>query len=247
MNTIDSWINAFYLFLQSLGYPHPAHSAVVHLPIGLIFGAFVLGWIALLFRRQNPARAAWFAIIVAFVVFFPVALLGLMDWQHFYGGAWLLPIKVKLYLAAFLLVLLVATLALGRQGHRAALVPLYTLCFLTVIGLGYFGGQLIYGGRMPPPPPPQFQEGAQIFRGHCSACHPNGDNAIEFNMPLKTSDRLDSLHSFVSWIRDPKSPMPTFGPQKISKKKAEELYRYIIHTWGKPGEQEHHATHEEGD
>ena len=38
-------------------------------------------------------------MILAFLGLFPTVLAGYVDWQHFYGGTWLFPIKMKMLLA----------------------------------------------------------------------------------------------------------------------------------------------------
>ena len=98
-----------------------------------------------------------------------------MDWQHFYAGAWLFPIIMKLWLAGLLLVLLTAAVVLGRRkgGNPAGLMQLYALALVTVGAIGYFGGELVYG-RQPAPRPvadPQVQQGAELFAQNCAFCH----------------------------------------------------------------------------
>lgn len=233
---IDSWINAFYNALNHIGYSHPIHPALVHMPIGLVTGALIFAFAALWVKGPQVALAARYCTIVALLFYFPTVLLGLMDWQHFLHGAWLFPIKMKMILAGILLVLLSITLFLNyRLGAQSkVLLPFYILAFCTVVGLGYFGGQLVYGAKAQPAAN-SYKAGELVFSSHCSGCHPHGGNVIKPNRPVKNSDKLVDFKTFLSWIRAPKAPMPAFPSSSISDKSAHELYQYIVHVINKPG------------
>jgi uncharacterized membrane protein len=227
---IDQWINAFYRFVNGLGYHHPLHPALVHMPIGLVIGAFVFAWTALLFKRQPLALSARYCIMLAFLFWFPVVLFGFTDWWHLYHGAWLLPITVKLVLSGILVILLAAGLFLGSKGREGSrgLLAIYSLCLLTVIGLGYFGAQLVYTNKAQAAPE-QYKAGERLFQAKCSVCHPRGGNVIKPDKPLINAPAIKELKTFVVLIRRPVAPMPAFGPSDISDQQADELYRYIVH------------------
>ncbi len=137
---------ALYGFLRSVGYTHPLHPALVHMPIGLVVGALVFSFAAPFFHKPRLERAAYYCLVLAFLFLFPTILLGYMDWQHFFAGGWIFYIKMKMALAAVLLVLVVLGLVLGRRAGTAtkSLMTVYGLAFLTVVALGYYGGQLVY-------------------------------------------------------------------------------------------------------
>lgn len=223
-----------YEFLAKLGYSHPIHPTEVHMPIGLVVASLVFIYIAVIFRRHNLEQTVRHCIVLAFIWIFPTMLFGYMDWQHFYAGAWLFPIKVKLATAAVLTVLLLFAVIIGHQKGPAskAAVTLYTLCFLAVVVLGYFGGQLVYGIKGSSASA-TYGAGGKIFKTNCSACHPKGANVIMPNLPLKGSAKLDQFKTFLAFVRDPKlpdgkpGPMPVFPPSKISDSEANELYEYI--------------------
>ena len=225
-----------YEFLAKLGYSHPIHPTEVHMPIGLVVASLVFIYIAVIFRRHNLEQTVRHCIILAFIWIFPTMLFGYMDWLHFYGGAWVFPIKVKLATAAVLAVLLLlAVIVAHKKGPASKIaVTIYTLCFLAVVVLGYFGGQLVYGGKASTASA-QSAAGRKIFTANCSACHPNGANVIMPNLPLKGSSKLDRFETFIAFVRDPKlpdgktGPMPSFPPPKISDSQAIELYEYIVH------------------
>jgi uncharacterized membrane protein len=107
--------NSVYEFLNSLGYPHPIHPTEVHMPIGLVVGGLIFSVTAILFRRERLAMTPRHCILLAFIWVFPTMLLGYMDWQHFYGGAWLYPIKVKLTVAPLLTLVLFLAILLVLQ------------------------------------------------------------------------------------------------------------------------------------
>ena len=85
------------------------------MPIGLVTGALVLGFVAWFFRRPSLWQAARYCLILALIFLIPTALLGYMDWQYYYAGAWLFYIKMKLILAGVLLVLLSIGLIVTRK------------------------------------------------------------------------------------------------------------------------------------
>jgi uncharacterized membrane protein len=234
---VDSWIESFYRFVRGLGYPHPIHPALVHMSIGLVTGAFVFAWVASLFGRPAVARSARNCTILALLFWFPVVLFGLMDWQHFLKGVWFFPIKMKLILAAVLFVLVLIGLFLGskgREGTRGLLV-VYTLSFFTVVGLGYFGGQLVYT-NVAQPAPQSYRAGERIFQQLCSRCHPHGGNVIKPQTPIINSTKLKDLATFKGQIRHPLPPMPAFSPAQVSDRQADELYQYIVHVLEKQNE-----------
>jgi len=226
--------NFVYKFLTGLGYTHPIHPTEVHMPIGLVVGAFIFAWTALLFRRPKLAQTARHCVTLAFIWVFPTMLLGIMDWQHYYAGAMLFPIKMKLIFAPALLILLVAAVILGfkKGAESKAVLAIYCLCFVTVVILGYFGGQLVYGTKGPAPPA-DVKAGAKVFSANCKGCHPNGGNIIKPNLPLRSAPQLADFKSFEGFIRDPKMPdgsagvMPAFTQAKISDQQAKQLYDYI--------------------
>lgn len=227
--------DSFYQFLQRLGYPHPIHPTEVHIPIGTVIAAVLLGYTALLLRRPKLAQCARNCILIALVFLFPTVLFGFMDWQHFYLGAWLFPIKVKLFLASVLLILLTIALFLGYKlgAESKAVLAVYTLSFCVVVALGYYGGELVYGGRTPKAAP-EFRLGEKIFDSNCSGCHPGGGNAFVPKMTLRSSPELENFEAFLAYIRDPRMPdgsrgiMPPFSETRISDKMANELYQYIV-------------------
>jgi mono/diheme cytochrome c family protein len=223
-----------YQLLAKMGYTHPIHVPLTHMPTGLVTGAFLLAAAAFLARRPVFAYSARHCVILAFVFLFPTVLLGYLDWQNYYAGAWIFPIRMKLLLAGVLLILLTIAIILGRGAKAESKVTLilYACCFVTVTGLGYFGGQLVFAGRAQVSPE-RLQAGAKLFATNCQPCHPDGGNVLNPNLPLKSSLRLTDFNTFLSHTRNPTRPdggqalMPPFPASKISDQEQKELYEYI--------------------
>lgn len=228
-------LNAFYDFLSRMGYHHPVHPTEVHMPIGLVVGAFVFALVLIVLRRRNLVLTPRHCIILAFIWIFPTILFGIMDWQHFYGGAWVQPIKVKMVTAPTLTVLLALSIFLGRKFGAASpkVLPVYFLCVLCVVVLGYYGGQLTLGNRTVSGPA-EYKPGENIYSVYCTTCHPSGGNTIDPSKPLLHSPLLQNLEIFKIWIRHPGKPMPAFASTEISDKQAEALYAYIQNVLNKP-------------
>lgn len=237
METFDQMANAFYRILgQQAEYPHPVHPAMVHMPIGLIAGAFIFLVIVLLFwgfyarsvRLVLFARAAYIMAGLAFLFWFITVFFGFMDWRHWFGGAWLFPFKVKMGLAGALFFLLIMILVLGRGGEDRwkITLPFYTLAVLAIVGLGYYGGQLTYMGRTPKAPE-AYKAGEWQYHQHCATCHPDGGNTIQTNKLLIRSPLTGDFKIFEGWIRNPAPPMPAFSEAIITQQDAHDLYQYI--------------------
>ncbi len=232
---IQGMARAIYGTLEALHYPHPLHPQLTHITIGLVFGAFLFGLLSLVFRHQAMRGAATYSAAAAFASLFATAALGYLDWQHFFAGGRLQPVMIKLILAGALLLLLAAALVAtaGRTGYATLpAVALYTLCMCAVIGLGYFGGLLVYAGKTPPGGP-ALAAGERLFRGNCSGCHPYGTNIVAPGLPVRGSDKLDDFSAFLQWIRNPRladgrrGVMPPFATSRIADSEAKALFDYL--------------------
>jgi uncharacterized membrane protein len=232
--------NFVYEFLARIGYTHPIHPTEVHMPIGLVVGAVVFAYVAAIFKHRKLEQTARYCIILAFIWIFPTMLFGYMDWQHFYSGAWLFPIKAKITLAVILAALLLIAIFVGHKkgADSKAGLTVYSLSFLVIVAIGYYGGELTYGSQARPAPA-EYMTGEKVFAATCSACHPKGGNAIITNLPLVGSPKLASFDTFLAFVRNPKlpdgksGPMPPILPSKVSDKEATELYNYITNELAK--------------
>ena len=217
-------IESIYQTMVKIGYSHPLHPPVTHLPAGLIIGAFVFALIAWIFNRKNLAQSARHCFILALLMAVPTVLLGLMDWQHRFGGAYLFEIKMKLVLAGILLlVLLMAVVYTALSGtFTKSVVALYALCLVAVIGLGYFGGELVFGTQTSAAAETAVPaaEGALVFKQNCSGCHHSDSTANKVGPGLKGIFKLDTFpvsgaavsdENFRKLLKTPYRKMPPFG------------------------------------
>jgi uncharacterized membrane protein len=222
-------IDLFYQLLDKIGYTHPVHPPLTHIPMGLIIGAFIFALVALLFRRTIlPSMAYRRIILLALIFTFPMALFGYTDWQHFYDGDWLFPIKMKLILTGALIVLLFIGVIFGRkkETETKSSLAIYTLCFLVIAALGYFGGQLVFEGEgRPEKVPIRFLVGEKLFAANCNDCHPRAGDII--NAP-----QLVDFKKFLALLRNPPASMLPFPPEQISDQKAMRLYLYLVQLSG---------------
>jgi mono/diheme cytochrome c family protein len=231
-------IELIYQTLAKFGYTHPLHPPATHLPAGLIIGAFVFALIAWILNRKNLAQTARHCLILALVMAVPTILLGLMDWQYRFGGAWLFEIKMKLVLAGILLLLLILAAVYGALAgaFTKTVMALYALCLLTVVGLGYFGGELVYGTRAPAGEEVKglAAEGTMVFKQNCSVCHLMDSTATKVGPGLKGVFKLDKFpisgrpvsdDNFRQILKTPYSKMPPFG--QLSDEQVSALLDYL--------------------
>jgi len=223
-----------YEFLAGFGYAHPLHPMFVHTASGVPTVAFILALGALLFRHPDFARSAYHCMVLAFIFTFPAVFFGITDWQYFLSGVWLDPITIKIVLAGVLLVFLGLAVFFGRGGRFASKLVLgcYSLAFLCVVALGYFGGELAFSGKTPAAPP-EYQAGEKIYIKNCSACHPFGGNIVNPKLSVNGAPELINSKIFLEYLRDPKQPkpgiaiMPIVPATKISDEQAKQLFDYI--------------------
>jgi mono/diheme cytochrome c family protein len=238
-------IDSLYELMAKLGFTDPLHAPLTHIPIGLVIGAFLFFLVAVLFGKKNLVVTARHVSILAFIFVFPTILFGVFDWLHFFKGALLAPIKYKMILASAVLVLLAMGIVMGSElkVRTAPMMVVYALAVVGVVGLGWFGGKLVYGGfspaaqaapaAAPANSAPASPAGQRLFAANCSSCHPNGGNVIVAELPLKKSKMLASAAAFTAFIRSPKMPdgsagqMPSFSDDQVTDKQAGELYTYI--------------------
>ncbi|WP_300671184.1 DUF2231 domain-containing protein [Desulfoluna sp.] len=140
-------VEFIYGLLENVGFLHPLHPAATHIPMGLVMGALIFRMAAVFTSMKDLARTGYRCAVVGLLGLPPTAILGWMDWQHRYGGEWEFLIGLKMVLALTLLVILILIVALDdpetpKPDLRSLL---YFLGLLNAIGLGFSGGELIYG------------------------------------------------------------------------------------------------------
>ncbi len=135
-----------YNFLERIGFHHPLHPAFAHIPMGMVVGSFIFLLLSVLIRKSALRTTSLHCTLLAFFSLFLAAATGIMDFQHRWGGEMEPSIKAKIILAGVLAVLLLMVLFLHAiKASKGKLLFLLFLCLLCVAGIGYFGGELVYG------------------------------------------------------------------------------------------------------
>lgn len=220
-------ISRFYGFLEAVGYSHPIHPPLTHLPIGLVIVVFFSAAWSLVFGRHllEPKSCYRISLIALFFLVFVVAT-GYTDWRHFYEGAWLFEIKVKYALTGVLLLTLLVGAVVGysHEPRSKANFLLYLVAFLSVVGLGYFGAQLVLQ-EVSSEAPKAFRQGEKLFNRHCGECHAAGD--------LAGSSYVQSSDGFVTFLRGPGKAagealaMPAFSESQLSREEAGKILDFV--------------------
>lgn len=136
-----------YSTLESIGFAHPLHPAITHIPMGMVIGCFFFGLMASLFGNSSYLKSSLHCSILGLLFIVPTVAVGVLDWQHFYGSTLSFFIILKFILAAVLTLLLAYSIRLNLKGGTARqLFFVYALCLACAGGLGFSGGELVYGG-----------------------------------------------------------------------------------------------------
>ena len=193
-----------YQTLAAIGYHHPLHPAITHLPVGLVFGGFLFGLGAFFLRQDTMAQTAKHCMVLALIALIPTVILGYFDWHQFYAGARVFPIKIKFILALVLLVFLLLAVYFGTKTPKALkTIITYFVCVLTVIGLGYYGGELVFGKKEPVAStiegpesaiPANVKAGSLTFSRLCSGCHHANKAGFKVGPGLKGLFQKEKLH-----------------------------------------------------
>lgn len=216
-------LDTLYQMVDNLGYAHPLHPPLTHLPLGLITGAFFFGAGAVLRKRTDLAMTAHYCTVLALLGFLPTVLFGYSDWQYYYRGAMLYEIKAKIILAVALFLALVLALFPRRKERDTFRLTFaaYALCFVLVSGLGYLGGEIVFkgGGPQAASVSSLSGEGEKIFMQNCSACHRTDSTEDKFGPSMKGLFKRDTMVSTGQPVNDetvrrqiqtPEGEMPPF-------------------------------------
>jgi uncharacterized membrane protein len=140
-------IELVYQTLAKIGYNHPLHPAMTHIPMGMIIGGFLFAVSSAVMRKDDLAVAAHYCYTLSLIFVLPTMLLGYMDWQYKFDGEWNRLILTKIILAVMLTMMLGITFLYGKNvkvDMKQKLI-LYVICFAIAMGLGFIGGELQYG------------------------------------------------------------------------------------------------------
>ncbi len=134
-------------FLNKIGFAHPLHPALTHIPMGMVMGAVTFRILSLIPKLKFLARTGYHCIVLGLLGIFPTAFAGYLDWQHTFGGQWEFLIILKMVLAVLLTLLMAAILYMDdtEVPKFNKVTFFYVLAVLLAIGLGFSGGELQYG------------------------------------------------------------------------------------------------------
>ena len=140
-------IEFIFGILESIGFTHPVHPAMTHIPMGMALGVITFGLVAFIFKQPVLYRTSYHLSILGLIGTPVTVFLGYLDWQYMYGGTYSIEIKIKLILALVLFILFILSAVYGKNAEKRPYLALliYVLCACTAIGLGFTGGELIFG------------------------------------------------------------------------------------------------------
>jgi uncharacterized membrane protein len=140
-------IDLVYQTLAKMGYSHPLHPAMTHIPMGMIIGGFLFAVGSVVMKKDDLAKATHYCYTLALIFVLPTMMLGYMDWQYRLEAEWSGLILTKIILALMLTIILIITFFYGKNVNvdiKQKLI-LYVICFGIAMGLGFIGGELQYG------------------------------------------------------------------------------------------------------
>ena len=140
-------IDAIYGLLEAVGFVHPLHPAMTHIPMGMAMGGFIFALIFYLFEKKDFLQTAYYCVCLGIAGIFPTVLSGFTDWQYRFGGEWNFLIVMKMILAGALTVafILAVTFTKKNPDNNLKILIIYGICLLFATGLGFMGGELQYG------------------------------------------------------------------------------------------------------
>lgn len=134
-------------FLNKVGFAHPIHPALTHIPMGMVMGAVTFRMVSFLPKLKFLAKTGYHCIIFGLLGIFPTVFAGYLDWQHTFGGEWEFLIILKIVLAIVLTIILAAIAIMDDPENPKfdKQTIFYLLAMIVTAGLGFSGGELQYG------------------------------------------------------------------------------------------------------
>ncbi|MDQ5985303.1 MAG: Cytochrome c6 [Syntrophus sp. SKADARSKE-3] len=225
-----------YQALEKLVFGHPIHPPSAHMPTGLLVAAFIFLLISLVPKYIDYQTTARRCLMMAAIFFLPTVFLGITDWMHYYAGIRSYYITMKIILSVVLALFLLVTVILEiKGGPLIAKIGMYFLCVAAVVGIGYFGGALVFPDKsaIASAADADVKKGAELYAVNCASCHPDGGNVINPKYPVKGSILMKDSGSFTQFNRNPvktdgsESMMPAFSKEKLSDQEMKQIYQYI--------------------
>jgi len=134
-------------FLSKVGFTHPLHPALTHIPMGMVMGAVIFRLASFLPKLKMLAKTGYHCVILGLLGIAPTVFTGYLDWQHQYQGEWEFLIILKMVLATVLAIVLISIAIMDDPENPKfdKKTGFYLLIVLLAIGLGFSGGELQYG------------------------------------------------------------------------------------------------------
>ena len=134
-------------FLNKIGFMHPLHPGLTHIPMGMVMGAVIFRLVSFLPKLKFLAKTGYHCVILGLIGVPPTVFSGYLDWQHTFGGEWEFLIILKMVLAVLLTITLAAIAIIDDPEDQKLdkKTALYLVIVLIAIGLGFSGGELQYG------------------------------------------------------------------------------------------------------
>ncbi len=131
-------------FFKGIGFTHPLHPVLTHIPMGMVMGAVTFRMVSFLPKMKMLAKTGYHCIILGLLGMFPTAFAGYLDWQHTFGGEPKFLIILKMVLASILLIVM-AAIAIKDDPEQRKLdknTMFYLVIILLAIGLGFSGQEV---------------------------------------------------------------------------------------------------------
>ena len=130
-----------------LGFHHPLHPIIVHIPMGMVVGSVAFSLADMKWPDKNYATTAYHCILFSLIAVIPVYIAGLLDWQQWFGGDTNQWIIIKMILGVLLTIMLFVTVQQKKKGAPQKKLFVFYLVNLAICGgLGFSGGELLFGG-----------------------------------------------------------------------------------------------------
>lgn len=139
-------VENLYSVLAAVGFSHPLHPMLTHVPMGMIIGMVVFAFLSMVWQNSTLDKTAYHCSVFALLSILPVIGAGILDWLQFQEGEWNEFIIIKMVLGLILTILLLLSVIMKRKdSSKTKMLFIYLACLACAGGLGYSGGELVYG------------------------------------------------------------------------------------------------------
>ena len=72
---------SIFEFLNNIGFTHPVHPALTHIPMGMVMGAVIFRLVSFIPKLRFLAKTGYHCVVLGLIGVFPTAFAGYLDWQ----------------------------------------------------------------------------------------------------------------------------------------------------------------------